>query len=146
MNEFFTKYPDADPSRFVFKNEKVWFKLNPDNENRLLDIESDTYQRTPSWTKYLTSYNERGFGIWFADGTVQPYKKNTNTKDINKLKVYVTNDKYFALVYQLPITNTSSTDYKHVIHRLQKESISHCHYSCVRVNLRLRNKFATHGI
>ncbi len=55
MNEFFAKYPDADPSRFVFKNGKVWFKLNPDNEYRLLDIESDTYQRTPSWTTYLTS-------------------------------------------------------------------------------------------
>ncbi len=77
---FFIKYPDADPSRFVFKNGKVWFKLNPDNENRLLDIESDTCQRTPSWTKYLTSYKERGFGIWFADGTVQPYKKNTTMK------------------------------------------------------------------
>ncbi len=92
---FFIKYPDADPSRFVFKNGKVWFKLNPDNKNRLLDIESDTYQRTPSWTKYLTSYKERGFGIWFADGTIQPYKKNTNTKDINKFKVDVTEDKYF---------------------------------------------------
>ncbi len=63
MTEFFTKYPDADLSRFVFKNEKVWFKINPDNENRLLDIESDTYQRTPTWTKYLTSYKERGFGL-----------------------------------------------------------------------------------
>ena len=92
---FFTKYPDADPSRFVFKDGKVWFKLNPDNENRLLDIESDAYQRTPSWTKYLTSYKEREFGIWFADGTVQPYKKNTTMKDINKFKVYVTEDKYF---------------------------------------------------
>ncbi len=55
---FFAKYPDADPSRFVFKNKKVWFKLNPDDENRLLGIESDTYQRTPSWKKYLTSYKE----------------------------------------------------------------------------------------
>ena len=67
MNEFFAKYPDADPSRFVFKNGKVWFKLNLDNEYRLLDIESDTYQRTPSWTKYLTSYKEHGFGIWFRN-------------------------------------------------------------------------------
>ena len=38
--KFFAKYPDADPSRFVFKDGKVWFKLNPDNENRLLDIEA----------------------------------------------------------------------------------------------------------
>ena len=66
---FFKKYPDADPNRFVFKDEKVWFTLNPDNEYRLLDIESDTYQRTSTWTNYLTSYKERGFGIWFADGT-----------------------------------------------------------------------------
>ncbi len=40
---FFIKYLDADPSRFVFKDGKVWFKLIPDNENRLLDIESDTF-------------------------------------------------------------------------------------------------------
>ena len=110
---FFTKYIDADPSRFVFKNGKVWFKLNPDNEYRLLAIESDTYQRTPSWTKYLTSYKERSFGIWFADGTVQPYKKNITTKDINKFKLYVTEDKYFeASLPPFSITNTSSADYK----------------------------------
>ena len=112
MTEFFAKYPDADPSRFVFKNGKVWFKLNPD-EYRLLDVESDTYQRTPSWTKYLTSYKERGFGIWFADGTVQPYKKNTTMKDINKFKLYVTEDKYFeASLPPFSIMNTSLSDYK----------------------------------
>ncbi len=59
------------------------------------DIESDTYQRTPSWKKYLTSYKERGFGIWFANGTVQAYEENTTTKDINKFKVYVTDSEYF---------------------------------------------------
>ena len=113
MAEFFTKYPDADPRRFVFKDGKVWFKLNPDNEYRLLDIESDTYQRTPSWTEYLTSYKERGFGIWFADGTVQPYKKNTTTENVNKFKMYVTEDKYFvAEPPPLSVTNTSSADYK----------------------------------
>ncbi len=37
--EFFKKYPDADPNRFVFKDEKVFFKINPDNEHRLADIE-----------------------------------------------------------------------------------------------------------
>ena len=52
MTEFFTTYPDADPSRFVFKDGKVWFKLDPDDKNRLLDIEFDTFQRTPSFTKY----------------------------------------------------------------------------------------------
>ena len=56
MNEFFAKYPDADPSRFVFKNGKVWFKLNPDNEYRLLDIESDTYQRKVSYKLQRTRF------------------------------------------------------------------------------------------
>ena len=84
--KFFIKYSDADPNRFVFRNGKVWFKINPDNEYRLLDIESDTYQRTPTWTKYLTSYKERGFGIWFADGAVQPFKKTTTPKISINLK------------------------------------------------------------
>ena len=110
---FFKKYPDADPSRFVFKNDKVWFKINPDNEYRLLDVESDTYQRTSSWTKYLTSYKERGCGIWFADGTVQPYEKNPSEEDINNFPVHVTDEKYFAAsLPQLSITNSSSSDYK----------------------------------
>ena len=42
--KFYEKYPEADFSRFVFRDGVVWFKLNPDNEYRLLDIESDTYQ------------------------------------------------------------------------------------------------------
>ena len=110
---FFKKYPDADPSRFVFRNDKVWFKINPDNEYRLLDVESDTYQRTSSWTKYLTSYKERGFGIWFADGTVQPYEKNPSKKDVSNFPVHVTDEKYFAAsLPQLSITNSSSSDYK----------------------------------
>ncbi len=110
---FFKKYPDADPNRFVFRNKKVWFKINPDNEYRLLDIESDTYQRTSSWTKYLTSYKERGFGIWFADGTVQPYKKNLSKEDISNFPMHVTNEKYFAAsLPQLSVTNSSSLDYK----------------------------------
>ncbi len=112
---FFTKYPDADPKRFVFRNEKVWFKINPDNEYRLLDIESDTYQRTPTWTKYLTSYKERRFGIWFVDSTVQPFKKNTTTKDINKFKAYVTKDKYFgASLLPLSVSGNrlQNADYK----------------------------------
>ena len=113
---FFTKYPDADPNRFVFRNEKVWFKINPDNEYRLLDIESDTYQRTPTWTKYLTSYKERGFGIWFANGIIQTYDinhKTTTNMDINKIKIYVTDDKWFLLdLSPYTITNTLSADYK----------------------------------
>ncbi len=112
--EFFKKYPDADPNRFVFKDGKVFLKINPDNEYRLADIESRAYQGVSDWTKYLTSYKERGFGIWFADGTIQPYKKNhTATKDVNKFKVYVTDDDYFvANLPSLDITNTSSLYYE----------------------------------
>ncbi len=106
--EFFKKYPDADPNRFVFKDGKVFFKINPDNEYRLADIESRAYQGVSDWTKYLTSYKERGFGIWFADGTIQTYKKNLSKEDVNKFKVYVTDDDYFvANLPSLDITNTS---------------------------------------
>ena len=111
--EFFKKYPDADPNRFVFKDGKVFFKINPDNEYRLVDIESRAYQGVSEWTKYLTSYKERGFGIWFADGTIQPYKKNLSKEDVNKFKVYVTDDDYFvANLPSLDITNTSSLYYE----------------------------------
>ena len=121
--EFFKKYPDADPNRFVFKYGKVWFKINPDNEYRLLGVESVTFNRSLTWKKYLTSYKERGFGIWFADGTIQPYKKNLKAiKDINKFKAYVTDD------------------------GLQTKSLSRRHHSRVRVDLRLRNKHETLGI
>ncbi len=79
----------------------------------MLDIESDTYQRSPTWTKYLTSYKERGFGIWFADGTVQLFKKNQQKGDINKFKAYVTKNKYFeANLLPLSVTNTSDANYK----------------------------------
>ncbi len=112
--EFFKKYPDADPNRFVFKDGKVFFKINLDNEYRLADIEYRVFQDSPEWTKYLTSYKERGFGIWFADGTIQPYKKNhTAIKDVNKFKVHVTDDDYFvANLPSLDITNTSSLYYE----------------------------------
>ena len=118
--EFFKKNPDADPNRFVFRDEKVLFKINPDNEYRLLDIESDTYQRTSTWTKFLTSYKERGFGIFFTDGTVPEFQNTRFPNDptrqgwgkhpiidstfqkpvdlgyvINKFKIYVTNTEYF---------------------------------------------------
>ena len=110
---FFKKYPDADPSRFVFKNEKVFFKINPDNEYRLANIEYRVFQDSPEWTKYLTSYKDRGFGIWFADGTVQPYEKNPSEEDDNNFPVHVTDEKYFAAsLPQLSVTNSSSSDYK----------------------------------
>ncbi len=117
---FFKKYPDADPNRFVLRDGKVLFKLNPDNEYRLLDIESDTYQRTSTWTKFLTSYKERGFGIFFTDGTVPEFQNTRFPNDptrqgwgkhpiidstfqkpvdlgyvTNKFKIYVTNTEYF---------------------------------------------------
>ena len=111
--EFFKKYPDADPSRFVFKNNKVFFKINPDNEYRLADIEYRVFYDSPEWTKYLTSYKDRGFGIWFADGTIQTYEKNPSKEDINNFPIHVTEEKYFAAsLPQLSITNSSSLDYK----------------------------------
>ncbi len=114
--EFFKKYPDADPSRFVFRDGKVLFKINPDNEHRLADIEYRVFYDSPDWTKYLTSYKDRGFGIWFADGTIQTYDINhetTTNMDINKIKIYVTDDKWFLSdLSPYTITNTLSTDYK----------------------------------
>ena len=114
--EFFKKYPDADPNRFVFKNEKVWFKINPDNEYRLVDTEYRSFYDSPGWTKYLTSYKDRGFGIWSADGTIQTYDINhetTTNMDINKIKIYVTDDKWFLSdLSPYTVTNTLSTDYK----------------------------------
>ncbi len=116
---FFKKYPDADPNRFVFKDGKVFFKINPDNENRLADIEYRVFYDSPEWTKYLTSYKDRGFGIWFADGTIQTYDINSdkmaNIHPFDPLFIYVTNDKWFVTRYfHSPniITNTLSTDYK----------------------------------
>ncbi len=110
---FFKKYPDADPSRFVFKDNKVFFKINPDNENRLADIEYRVFYDSPEWSKYLTSYKDRGFGIWFADGTVQPYEKNPSKENVNNFPAHVTDDKYFAAsLPQLSVTNSSSSDYK----------------------------------
>ena len=110
---FFKKYPDADPSRFLFKDDKVFFKINPNNENRLADIEYRVFYDSPEWTKFLTSYKDRGFGIWFADGTIQPYEKNPSKEDIHNFPVHVTDEKYFAAsLPQLSITNSSSSDYK----------------------------------
>ena len=78
-----------------------------------LDITSDTFLRTPGFTKYLTSFKERGFGIWFANGTVPPYKKNTNRAEANKFKMYVTDNEYFTVsLTPFSITNTKSIDYK----------------------------------
>ncbi len=110
---FFKKYPDADPSRFLFKDDKVFFKINPNNENRLADIEYRVFYDSPEWTKFLTSYKDHGFGIWFADGTIQPYEKNPSKEDIHNFPVHVTDEKYFAAsLPQLSITNSSSSDYK----------------------------------
>ncbi len=114
--EFFKKYPDADPNRFVFKDGKVFFKINPDNEHRLVDIKYRSFYDSPGWAKYLTSYKDNGFGIWSADGTVQTYDINhetTTNMDINKIKIYVTDDKWFLSdLSPYTVTNTLSTDYK----------------------------------
>ena len=110
---FFKKYPDADPSRFVFKDDKVFFKINPDNEYRLVDTEYRVFYDSPEWSKYLTSYKDRGFGIWFADRTIQPYEKNPSKEDIHNFPAHVTDEKYFAAsLPQLSITNSSSSDHK----------------------------------
>ncbi len=61
---------------------ETYFKLT---EKDSFDITSDTFLNNKKWTKYLTSNKDKEFGIWFTDGTVQPYKKNTTMKDINKL-------------------------------------------------------------
>ncbi len=111
---FFGKYPDADSRRFVFRevDGKVvtYYKIG---NGGLLDISSDTFQRTPGFRKYLTNYKERGFGIWFADGTIQPYKRNTNHTEKNRFKTYVTDNEYFTANFTpFSITNTLSTDYK----------------------------------
>ena len=118
---------------------KVFFKINPDNEYRLADIEYRVFYDSPEWTKYLTSYKDRGFGIWFADGTIQPYKKNqTAIKDVNKFKVYVTDDDYFvANLPSLDITNTSSLYYE------KNSYLTRFALSRVRDNVRLRNKYET---
>ena len=114
--EFFIKYPDADPNRFVFKDGKVWFKINPDNEHRLVNIKYRSFYDSPGWAKYLTSYKDNGFGIWSADGTVQTYDINhetTTNMDINKIKIYVTDDKWFLSdLSPYTVTNTLLTDYK----------------------------------
>ncbi len=95
------------------KTTKSFFKINPDNEHRLADIEYRVFYDSPEWTKYLTSYKDRGFGIWFADGTIQPYEKNPSKEDINNFPIHVTEEKYFAAsLPQLSITNSSSLDYK----------------------------------
>ena len=79
----------------------------------MADIEYRVSYDSPEWIKYLTSYKDRGFGIWFADGTVQPYQKNPSKEDIHNFPIHVTDEKYFAAsLPQLSITNSSSSDYK----------------------------------
>ena len=79
----------------------------------MADIEYRVFYDSPEWTKYLTSYKDRGFGIWFADGTIQPYEKNPSKEDIHNFPIHVMDEKYFAAsLPQLSITNSSSLDYK----------------------------------
>ena len=120
--KFLEKYPDADVSKFKFEvklteegdidSYETYFKLT---EKDSFDITSDTFLNNKKWTKYLTSNKDKGFGIWFADGTVQPYDINhetTTSMDINKIKIYVTDDKWFVSdLSPYTITNTLSPDY-----------------------------------
>ena len=86
---------------------ETYYKLT---EKDSFDITSNTFLNNKKWTKYLTSNQDRGFGIWFANDTVQPYAKNATRKDFDKLKDYVTSDKYFtASLVLFAITNTLST-------------------------------------
>ena len=131
--EFLKKYPYADVSKFSFQvmltdegdidRYETYFKLT---ENDSFDITSDTFLNNKKWTKYLKSNKvkieaeakakDKGFGIWFADGTMQTYDINhetTTNMDINKIKIYVTDDKWFLSdLSPYTITNTLSTDYK----------------------------------
>ncbi len=118
--KFLEKYPDADVSKFKFRviltNEGDIDRYETNfvvSDIDSFDITSDTFLNNKKWTKYLMSNKDKGFRIWYANGTVQSYEKNTTMKDIDKFKVYVTNDKYFtASLTPFDITNTLSTDYK----------------------------------
>ncbi len=127
--KFLEKYPDADVSKFKFqviltdegdiKGYETYFKLT---EKDSFDITSDTFLNNKTWTKYLTSNkvkvkvskDDKGFGIWYADGTRQPLKKNTTMINISKFKVYVAEGNYFETsLPQLTIgENTLDRDYK----------------------------------
>ncbi len=123
QKKFLEKYPDADVSKFKFqviltnegdiKGYETYFKLT---EKDSFDITSDTFLSNKKWTKYLKSNEDRGFGIWFANGTIQPYDINhetTTSMDINKIKIYVTDDKWFLSdLSPYTITNTLSPDYR----------------------------------
>ena len=137
--KFLEKYPDADISKFRFEVEltdegdisgyKTYYKLT---EKDSFDITSDTFLNNKTWTKYLTSNKDKGFGIWYANGTVQPYEINTTMKDIDKFKVYVTDTQYF----EASLT-PFSPHHKHILQRLQKEPLSCCRHGCICVHLRL---------
>ena len=68
--EFLKKHPDADVSKFRFEvrltddgdidEYETYYKLS-DKES--YDITSDTFLNNKEWTKYLTSNEDRGFGI-----------------------------------------------------------------------------------
>ena len=86
--EFFKKYPDADPNRFVFKDDKVFFKINPDNEYRLADIEYRVFYDSPEWTKYISRATKTA-GLEYGLRT-EPYKcmKKTHLKKTSIISLY----------------------------------------------------------
>ena len=126
--KFLEKYPDADVSKFRFEVElteegdidsyETYFKLT---EKDSFDITSDTFLNNKKWTKYLTSNKDKGFGIWFADGTVPKFQNTRFPNDptrqgwekhplidstfqrpvslgfpLNKFKIYITSTEYFV--------------------------------------------------
>ena len=125
--EFLKRYPDADVSKFRFevkltdegdidKYETYFVVSGLDS----FDITSNSFKTNKAWTKYLTSNKDRGFGIWFANGTVPKFQNTRFPNDptrqgwghhpiidstfqkpvslgytLNKFKIYVTDTEYF---------------------------------------------------
>ncbi len=85
--EFFKKYPDADPNRFVFKDDKVFFKINPDNEYRLADIEYRVF--TIAQNGQNISRATKTAGLEYGLRT-EPYKcmKKTHLKKTSIISLY----------------------------------------------------------
>ena len=85
--EFLKKYPDADVSKFKFQviltdegdidKYETYFVLTDIDS---FDITSDSFKINKAWTKYLTSNKDRGFGIWYPNGTVPTLRKECDNE------------------------------------------------------------------
>ncbi len=118
--EFLKKYPDADISKFEFRvilmdkgdidKYETYFKLSGIDS---FNITSDSFKINKQWTKYLTSNKDREFGIWYPNGTVQTYERNTTKINVSKFKAYVTDDEWFEVsLTPFDTKNTTSDDYE----------------------------------